>query len=55
VMCYVPRAAGNESSNWWRPTQALVRLWLEELGFTSVTVQTNDIDDDHRGVFLATR
>ena len=36
AMAYLPRTAGNEQSNYWRPNPPLVNLWLKELGFRKI-------------------
>ena len=51
AMAYLPRVAGQDQSNYWRPNPPLVKLWLQELGFK--TIEHRVISD--RGFFNAVR
>jgi tRNA (mo5U34)-methyltransferase len=56
VMGYLPRVAGNESSNYWRPNSMLVKLWLKELGFQQIQGRVRcEGPGANRGFFNAIR
>jgi tRNA (mo5U34)-methyltransferase len=58
-MRYVPRAKGNENSNYWRPTMALILTLLSEMGFSRIDhrieLDNPDYADSTHGFFNAYR
>ena len=55
-MRYLPRQEGNETSNYWRPTTALMLTLLTEMGFARIEHRiVPDAPDAYHGFFNAYR